>query len=66
MITAQRIDTLTTQQLRPAVRSLIAEVVGKSELAERHQREIAFEQAPIDQAHAQDGRAQAAEVCRQV
>ena len=48
MIIAQRIDTLTTQQLRQAVRSLIAEVAGKSELARRHQREIAFKQATID------------------
>lgn len=48
MIAADRIDTLSTEQLREAVRSLIADVVDKSSVIERREREAAFHRATID------------------
>ena len=48
MIAADRIDTLNTEQLRQAVRSLIVEVADKSAIIERREREAAFHRATID------------------
>ena len=63
---AENLQTLDPEQLRQAVQGLLAELGARSAIIERNQREIAFKQATNDQAHARDGRAQAAEVRRQV
>ena len=48
MITAGHIDTLDTEQLREAVRPLLAEVADKRAIIERRDREAAFNRATID------------------
>ena len=48
MITAERIDTLTPEQLRQAVVSLITDVALKSAVIERHERDAVVNRATID------------------
>ena len=48
MIAAQHLDSLEPQQLRQALRSLLADVAAKDALIERKDREVAFKQAVID------------------
>ena len=48
MITAERIDTLTPEQLRQAVASLITDVALKSAVIERHERDAVVNRATID------------------
>lgn len=48
MIDDAQLDSLSAQQLRQAVRSLLVEVKTNSEIIERRDRDIAFKQATID------------------
>ena len=48
MIADDRLDTLDPEQLRQAMRALMAEVARKDEVIARQQREVVLKQATID------------------
>jgi transposase len=48
VIAAQHLDSLDPQQMRQALKSLLADMAAKDEQLQRQQREVAFKQALID------------------